>query len=460
MFGRREKQAVALRGTTGFARVGEMRGTTLKTMNAFASIRLASTTGILAFFLGLPSARAQEFQGLGPAIPFGSSTGSIRTHVDFISDDGSVLAGTYSTDNFWDKEPSAASQAFVWTQASGAVPLGVVDPSQLPGGPGPTPYSSYATGLSADGSTVVGVACYDNGFLTTSFRWSAAGGMQSLGTADPRVGDGPKAVSQDGSIIIGQTGGGDGRYSVGFRWTQTDGFEVFPSPVPSSYYSLDSMSADGSIVAGWAATSYPLPPDFYNFLWTADSGTVRLPALGSDSHLSGDGSTVVALGVNSPLQLWTAATGPIIPNQPDGVTPLAGFAGISYDGTALAALGTVDGGQTHSFRWTISGGAQDLGFLPDGTGADAGTNAKGISADGNVIVGNSGGQAFIWSVNYGIWPLQFVLTEFYGMDQPLAGWTLTEATAISADGKTIAGNGTNPDGQPEAWVAQLPDGFN
>jgi hypothetical protein len=38
----------------------------------------------------------------------------------------------------------------------------------------------------------------------------------------------------------------------------------------------------------------------------------------------------------------------------------------------------------------------------------------------------------------------------------LDGWTLTNATGISANGKYICGTGTNPMGQTEAWVACLP----
>ena len=37
----------------------------------------------------------------------------------------------------------------------------------------------------------------------------------------------------------------------------------------------------------------------------------------------------------------------------------------------------------------------------------------------------------------------------------LTGWTLTQASGISADGRTIVGFGRNPRGQTEAWIAHL-----
>ena len=50
--------------------------------------------------------------------------------------------------------------------------------------------------------------------------------------------------------------------------------------------------------------------------------------------------------------------------------------------------------------------------------------------------------------------LDQVLTEL-GVD--LAGWTLIRATGVSDDGLTIVGDGTNPDGNPEAWIAVIPE---
>jgi hypothetical protein len=44
-----------------------------------------------------------------------------------------------------------------------------------------------------------------------------------------------------------------------------------------------------------------------------------------------------------------------------------------------------------------------------------------------------------------------------GLGAALTGWQLSEATAISDDGLTIVGFGTNPLGNTEAWVATIPE---
>ncbi|MFM9995231.1 MAG: hypothetical protein ACKVU4_05460 [Phycisphaerales bacterium] len=49
--------------------------------------------------------------------------------------------------------------------------------------------------------------------------------------------------------------------------------------------------------------------------------------------------------------------------------------------------------------------------------------------------------------------VQQVLSGDYRLN--LAGWTLTAVYGVSADGETIAGDGINPCGQIEAWVAHL-----
>lgn len=94
---------------------------------------------------------------------------------------------------------------------------------------------------------------------------------------------------------------------------------------------------------------------------------------------------------------------------------------VSADGSAV--VGTVDlgDGRSEAFRWTMAGGMQLLGTLPE----HAGSQASAISADGSVVVGTSTGtssEAFRWEAD-----------AMTGLGTPgLAG-------AVSSDGSVIAG---------------------
>jgi hypothetical protein len=63
--------------------------------------------------------------------------------------------------------------------------------------------------------------------------------------------------------------------------------------------------------------------------------------------------------------------------------------------------------------------------------------------------------ALILDADHGWRALDAALTLDYGTQVP--SWTLSRATAIFGDGRTIAGFGTNPQGQTEAWVVILPE---
>ena len=64
-------------------------------------------------------------------------------------------------------------------------------------------------------------------------------------------------------------------------------------------------------------------------------------------------------------------------------------------------------------------------------------------------------EAFIWDTTNGMQNLKDVLVNDHGLD--LSGWTLREALGISPGGLTIVGDGYNPSGHTEAWVATIPE---
>jgi len=124
--------------------------------------------------------------------------------------------------------------------------------------------------------------------------------------------------------------------------------------------------------------------------------------------------------------------------------------GISADGSIVVGsqLGT-------GFAWTPPGQYRDLGTLPQGGEA----SALDTSADGSVIVGyawiDEGTVGLIWTKKTGRSHDAGAFLAGAGLD--VAGWTITSVTGVSDDGRRLTGQGTNPQGQPEAWLATLPE---
>jgi probable HAF family extracellular repeat protein len=226
------------------------------------------------------------------------------------------------------------------------------------------------------------------------------------------------------------------------------------------YSSASGVSADGSVVVGYDSVYRDA------FRWTQETGVVGLGSLliGDYSRASGvsaDGSVVVGNSGDQAFR-WTQGTGMVGLGYLPGVNGFLGFStanGVSADGSVVVGYSNggngFNGNLIEAFRWTQAGGMVGLGVLSGGIAS----YANGVSADGSVVVGYSatdpftGAEAFIWNSTQGMRSLQQVLTNDYGLD--LTGWSLNRANAISADGLTVVGFGTNPNGLTEAWIASL-----
>lgn len=334
--------------------------------------------------LGLPAQAANEFTGLGF---LGTGTSSIAYG---ISADGSVVVGDIvNGSNF---------EAFRWTGGVMTGALGSVG----------TGTSSHAYAVSENGSVVVG-GNYTGGKWVASI-WTG-GVMTGLGILYGGTGSYAYGVSADGSVVAGATYSGSNWEA--FRWTQAGGMTGLGFIHWWGYGSsaAQGISADGSVVVGG---DYKSDYNWQAFRWTQAGGMTGLGFLPGGNHsyangVSADGSVVV---------------------------------GESHNGSNLEA-----------FRWTQADGMTGLGFLGTGTTS----YAYGASADGGVVVGKSHNgsnyEAFRWTLATGMASVAGWLAGG-GVTVP-AGWGLYEAKGVSGNGNVVVGNATDPDGKTQAWLARV-----
>ncbi len=313
-----------------------------------------------------------------------------------VSANGSVVVGS--------SESASGFESFRWTSSSGMIGLG-----DLAGGG----FQSSAQGGSADGSVVVGSSLTALG--NEAFRWTNGNGMVGLGDlANGIFQSSAEAVSADGSVVVGSSNTALG--AEAFRWTSGSRMVGLGDLAGGTFESHSyGVSADGSVVVGWSISVLGAEA----FRWTSGSGMVGL------GDLAGGGFGSIAFGV-------------------------------SADGSTVVGYGTSASGFEEAFRWTTGSGMVGLGDLAGGAFV---SDAHGVSADGSLIVGRgnseSGFEASIWDANNGMRSVEDILSPSVGA--ALNGWTLTNAKGISADGRTIVGDGTNPAGNSEAWLAYMAD---
>ncbi len=355
--------------------------------------------GTFAVVVACASVRAADFDGLGDL-----DDGGTFSQAFAVSNDGAVVVGRSSSSN--------GTEAFRWVDGTGIVGLG-----DLSGGI----FSSEAFGVSADGTVVVGKSISGNG--TEAFRWLSGGGMTGLsdltgGTFHSEA----FAVCDDGNTVVGKGTSADG--TEAFRWVSGSGMSGLDDLSGGVFLSwATGVSADGTIVVGISSSTYGFEAFKYN------SSTSTMTGLGD---LPGGAFMSMAEAVSMVYP---------VPDNDSGA-----------DGRVIVGSGT-SGGGTKAMYYK-NGMMRSLG---DFGGGETKSVAKGVSEDGSIVVGYgtdaSGRKAFIWDVDNGYRDLKTVLEDEYGLN--LTGWTLTEATAISPDGRVIVGFGQNSSSNTEAWRAVI-----
>lgn len=297
--------------------------------------------------------------------------------------------------------------------------------------------TARANAVSADGSTVVG-----NGFV-----WRSGTGLSALPFSRAN------GVSADGSIIVGRSGSRAVRWDGSvLRDLDTFGWGEFST--------ANGVSGDGSVVIGNGATN----GDFQEtraYRWTSGSGTESCSPEITGGLYEGwgamaatdDGGVVVGnQGYHAHAFRWTSGGG-AVELFPDLAFSTA--SDVSSNGSIIAAtIAPGSPSERRAARLVLGSTVQLLGELSGGEYSAT----SGISGDGSVIVGKSGStlgdQAAVWTTTGGVRSVGDILS-LAGVSGHV-GWTLSEATAISSDGSTIVGQGINPQGFAESWMATIP----
>ena len=320
--------------------------------------------------------------------------------------------------------------------------------------------SVISTAVSADGSTVVGYCGSSAAFL-----WTPDGGFADLGiSAATAIDSIAIAVNADGSALLSRFDRSDGTAGL-LRWNAGAGTtELFVQPADASIYA-DAASSDLSVVVG-AYEDATLPQGYQlGFRFTAATGLVTLAVpegsvAGCGTFASSDDGAVMAGACYDAAGVLRASRWKVQPSGEIAVdlrdtSSLTTYAyGISGDGNVVVGY-SFDGTNQHQIRFVGDGPLEDLGTLPGGQKS----LANAASFDGAVIVGYSEqahapftDSATVWDAKSGLRAIADVLASV-GSDT--AGWKLTFAGVVSADGKTIVGNGTSPDGIQRFWIARL-----
>jgi uncharacterized membrane protein len=178
--------------------------------------------------------RTNTLRGLGEL------AGDTMSRALALSADGSTVIGVSSTDF------RSGGRLVAWTTSGGLAPLS--DPLS-------SDMRFLWANVSRDGSVVAGTLFFEGTGRTESFRWTAAGGLQHLGTLPGRANSATFGLSADGSIIVGSSGSGNlvGADTLAFVWTEAAGMVQLPSTA-SGPTTPEAMNAEASVIVGQSGT--------------------------------------------------------------------------------------------------------------------------------------------------------------------------------------------------------------
>lgn len=359
--------------------------------HAFESASRNLLTGLLVLIAA--DAAAATFTPLGDL-----AGGRFVSDAAAVSADGTTVVG-------W-SESSDGEVAVRWQAGTGL--------QALPWLRDELPYAR-ANAVSDDGSVVTGLS---GQFMASggtnpvevyeAVRWTDSGAaVEGLGLyPDPQPSNDPLSNTQglglsgDGATVVGwnfPTGG--------FRWTEAGGFESLFSPTGPSLDLVSDVTPNGITIVGQATTDDPaftaprqVSRAVLAFRQVGDGapeflGTLEGGLSSSASAISRDGTTIVGSSGTSnggAAFRWTEAEGLVALEDVLGAVVGGAALDVSADGSVIVGT-TGAGAAAQAFVWTEATGARALAVLLQNAGLDLSgwqlRTANGISADGRVIVG-------------------------------------------------------------------------
>ncbi|MEN0107371.1 MAG: autotransporter domain-containing protein [Pseudomonas sp.] len=192
-----------------------------------------------------------------------------------ISSDGQVIVGDAAN-------AALVRRAFRWTAGQGLQELGGLTPTGM----------SIAFAVSGDGAVAVGTAANSSN-INRAVLWQG-GTIVDLGTLHGSAGGGALGVNADGSVVVGASD------VYAFRWTAAGGMQDLGS-LGGGYAAAQDVSADGAVVVGNASW---VDDSDRAFRWTAETGMVSLGLLHGGTYslangVSDDGRIIVGTADNA-----------------------------------------------------------------------------------------------------------------------------------------------------------------
>lgn len=307
-----------------------------------------------------------------------------------------------------------------------------------------------ATGISADGSVVVGTI-RESG---ETWRWTQESGMVLLGRARGNADEidlGTPDVSDDGRIVSATVRSAEAGHVLSAHWSETTGWAEAPlgsGAEGGSWSQAHGLSGDGTTLVGQIqreSTSQAAT-------WHRDNGLTTLASPSGNSRANAcnrDGSVIVGwcegtgTGTWQP-SVWTGAGLTIL-------APTKAFceaAGVSADGNIIV-------GQSYEESWGQRGAAlwlnSDFGWVQESLGTLPGTfsgygqaMALDLTDDGHTIVGfnsfdGNRSVGFIWTPGDGLIDVhEYLVGHEVAIPE---GFRISSVTGISGDGSFMTGFG-------------------